>query len=141
MREERGYWRRYMFTKEKSAVEGDSKEIWSRIETEKKVEQKEMRLEVSLVENPLRRKEASYLLRLNGRPSTQTSIRSSSLCTLHRNRGRGREGPNNQVVSIKRAADGRRQRRRIIIYQKRENHRAKNGSLQKSQRTQKKRLL
>ena len=41
---------------------------------------------------------------------------------------RGR-GPNGQVVSVKRAADGRRQRCRKIINEEREKYRAKNGSL------------
>ena len=39
------------------------------------------------------------------------------------------EGPNGQIVSVKRAADGRRQRGRKIINDERENYRAKNGSL------------
>ena len=38
-------------------------------------------------------------------------------------------GPNGQIVNIKRAADGRRQRSREIIDEKREKYRAKNGSL------------
>ena len=43
-------------------------------------------------------------------------------------RPRGR-GPNDQIVSVKRAADGRRQRGRKIINEEREKYRAKNGSL------------
>ena len=42
---------------------------------------------------------------------------------------RGGGGPNGQIVSIKRAADGRRQRSRKIINEEREKYRAKNGSL------------
>ena len=42
-------------------------------------------------------------------------------------RGGGR--PNGQFVSVKRAADGRRQRSRKIIDEEREKYRAKNGSL------------
>ena len=42
-------------------------------------------------------------------------------------RGGGR--PNGQIVSVKRAADGRRQRGRKIINEEREKYRAKNGSL------------
>ena len=38
-------------------------------------------------------------------------------------------GPNGQIVSAKRAADGRRQRDRKIINEKREKYRAKYGSL------------
>ena len=52
----------------------------------------------------------------------------SSLCGLHRSRARA-GGPNGQIVTIKRAADGRRQRSRKIIYKKKEKYRAKNGSL------------
>ena len=42
---------------------------------------------------------------------------------------RGGGGPNGQIVSVKRAADGRRQRSRKIINEEREKYRAKNGSL------------
>ena len=52
-----------------------------------------------------------------------------SLCGLHRSKDRGGGGPNGQIVSIKGVADGRRQRSRKIIGEKRENNRAKNGSL------------
>ena len=38
-------------------------------------------------------------------------------------------GPNGQAVSVKRTADGRRQRSKEIIDEEREKHRAKNGSL------------
>ena len=54
----------------------------------------------------------------------------SSLCGLHYSRGRGRSRPNDQIVSINRAADGRRQRSRKIIDEEREKYRAKNRSLQ-----------
>ena len=53
----------------------------------------------------------------------------SSLCGLHRSRDRRGRGPNGQIVSVKRAADGRRQRSRKIIDEEREKYRAKNGSL------------
>ena len=53
----------------------------------------------------------------------------SSLFCLHCSRDRGGGGPNGQIVSIKRAADGRRQRSRKIIDEKREKYRAKNRSL------------
>ena len=53
----------------------------------------------------------------------------SSLCSLHLCRDRGGRGPNGQIVSVKRAADGRRQRSRKIINEEREKYRAKNGSL------------
>ena len=38
-------------------------------------------------------------------------------------------GPNGQIVSVKRTADGRRQRSRKIINEEREKYRAKKGSL------------
>ena len=47
------------------------------------------------------------------RPALQSN--QSSLCGLHRSRDRDGGGPNGQIVSIKRAADGRRQRSRKII--------------------------
>ena len=61
------------------------------------------------------------------RPALQS--KQSSLCGLHRSRDRGRGGPNDQIVSIKRAADGRRQKSRKIIDEEKEKYRAKNGSL------------
>ena len=61
------------------------------------------------------------------RPALQS--KQSSLCGLHRSRDRGGGGPNGQIVSVKRAADGRRQRCRKIINEEREKYRAKNGSL------------
>ena len=56
-------------------------------------------------------------------------LNQSSLCGLQRSGYRGGGGPNGQIVSIKKAADGRRQRSRKIIDKKREKYRAKNGSL------------
>ena len=61
------------------------------------------------------------------RPALQS--KKSSLCCLHRSRDRGGGGPNGQVVSIKRAADGKEHRSRKIIDEKREKYRAKNRSL------------
>ena len=52
------------------------------------------------------------------RPALQTN--QSSLCSLQRTRDRVERGPNGQVVSVKRAADGRRQRSWKIIDEKRE---------------------
>ena len=62
------------------------------------------------------------------RPALQS--KQSSLCGLHRSGDYGGRGPNGQIVSIKRAADGRKQRCREIINEEREKYRAKNGSLQ-----------
>ena len=61
------------------------------------------------------------------RPGLQS--KQSSLCGFHRSRDRGGGGTNGQIVSVKRAADGRRQRGRKIIDKEREKDRAKNGSL------------
>ena len=54
----------------------------------------------------------------------------SSLCGLHRSRDLGGRGSNGQIVSIKRADDGRRQRSGEINNEKREKFRVKNGFLQ-----------
>ena len=62
------------------------------------------------------------------RPALQS--KQNSLCGLHRSGDRGGGGPNGQIVSVNRAADGGRQRSRKIINGKREKNRAKNGSLQ-----------
>ena len=61
------------------------------------------------------------------RPAIQS--KQSSLCGLHRSGDRGGGGPNGQIVSVKRAADARRQRNRKIIDEKREKCRAKNEFL------------
>ena len=61
------------------------------------------------------------------RPALQ--LKQSSLCGLQCSGDRGGGGPNGQIVSVKRAADGRRQRSRKIINEEREKYRAKNGSL------------
>ena len=114
-----------MFKKGKTAVKGDPKKGWSGIETE------EVGLEVSLVgihseEGGLtfaRIERKAPVLRL------VLQLKQSSLCGLHRSGDQGGGGPNGQIVSIKRAADGRRQRSRKIINEKREKYRAKNGSL------------
>ena len=60
------------------------------------------------------------------RPALQS--KQCSLCGLHRSRDRGGGGPNGQIISIKRTADGRRQRSWKIINE-REKYRAKNESL------------
>ena len=51
------------------------------------------------------------------------------MCGLHRSGDRGGGGPNVQIVSVKRAADGRRQKGRKIIDKEKEKYMAKNGSL------------
>ena len=59
------------------------------------------------------------------RPALQSN--QGSLHGLHRSEDRG--GTYGQIISIKRAADGKRQRSRKIIDEEREKYRAKNGSL------------
>ena len=61
------------------------------------------------------------------RPALQS--KQSSLCGLRLNGDRVGGGPNGQIVSVKSAADRRRQRSREIIDEKREKYRTKNGSL------------
>ena len=76
-------------------------------------------------------------------PLLRTALQSkqSSSCGLHRSGDRGIRGPNGQIVSVKKAADGRRQRSMMINDEKREKYRAKNGSLRTTRRTRKERLL
>ena len=62
------------------------------------------------------------------RPAIQSN--QSSLCGLHRNRNWGGGRSNGQIVSIKREADGRRQRSRKSINEEKEKYWAKNGFLQ-----------
>ena len=61
------------------------------------------------------------------RPVLQSN--QSSLRGLYRSRGWGVGESNGQIVSVKRADNGRRQRSREIIDEWREKYRAKNGSL------------
>ena len=78
------------------------------------------------------KKEASHLLELRGthQYSDQRSNRNRAPFVASTTVGtEGGGGPNGQIVSVKRAADGRRQRSRKIIYEEREKYRAKNGSL------------
>ena len=71
-------------------------------------------------------KEASHLLRSRGRHqySDQHFNQNRAPCG-----DRGGGGPNGQIISMKRAADGRRPRGQKIINEEREKYRAKNGSL------------
>ena len=62
------------------------------------------------------------------RPALQS--KQSLLCGFHCDGGRGRGGPNGQIISIKRAADRRRQRSRKIIDEEREKYRTENRSMQ-----------
>ena len=73
------------------------------------------------------------------RPALQPKQTSS--CGLHRSGNRGCGGPNGQIVSVKTAADGRRQRGQKIIDGEREKYRAKNGSLRNTSTDSKKTTL
>ena len=61
------------------------------------------------------------------RPALQ-SIQ-SSLCGLYGSGDRGGRGSNEQIVNVKRAADGRRKRSRKIIDEERVKYKAMNGFL------------
>ena len=79
------------------------------------------------------KKEASHLIGLRGRHqySDQRSNRNRAPCVVSTAVGTEEGGgPNDQIVNIKRAADGRTQRSSKIIDKKREKYRAKNESLQ-----------
>ena len=83
-----------------------------------------------------KKKETSHLLGLRGRYSPIKTVlkpalqlKQSSLCSLHRRGNRGARRPNGQIISVKRAADGKRQRNRKIIDEERKKYGAKNGSL------------
>ena len=77
------------------------------------------------------KKKASHLLEFRGRHqySDQRSNRNSFLRGLHRSGDRRGGEPNGQIVSIKRATDGRRQRGLKIINEERKKDSAKNGTL------------
>ena len=77
--------------------------------------------------DPLRRRSLTFAPIEGKTPVLRSALQpnQTSLCSLYRSRDRGGGGANGQIVSINRAADGRRQRSREIIYE-----RAKNGSLQ-----------
>ena len=62
------------------------------------------------------------------RPALQ--LKQSSLCGPQHRGKRGGGGPNGQIASAKKAADGRRKRSLKIINEEREKYRAKNRSLQ-----------
>ena len=120
-----------MFRKGMIAVEGDPKKSWSGIETEAAIELEEVGLEVNLV--GIHWKEGGLTFAWIERKTTvlrpALQSKQSSLCGLHRIKDRWGGGPNGQIVSVKRTADGRRQKNGKIIDEERENYRAENGSL------------
>ena len=73
------------------------------------------------------------------RPAFQS--KQSSLCGLHRSKDRGGGGQNGQIVSVKRAADGRRQKSWKIINEETESTGPRTNPCRTPQRTRKKRLL
>ena len=77
------------------------------------------------------KKEASHLLGLRGRhqSSDQCSNRNRAPCVASTAVGTEGGGSNGQIVSVKRAADGTRQRTRKIINEYKEKYRANYGSL------------
>ena len=77
-------------------------------------------------------KKAPHLLDLRKTTVLRSALQSnqSSLGGRHRSRDRDRGGPNGKIVSAKRAADGRKQRRRKTTNEKGKKYRAKNESLQ-----------
>ena len=77
------------------------------------------------------KEEASHLLGLRGRHqySEQRSNGNRAPCVASSAVGTEGGEPNGQIVSVKIAADGRRQRSRKIINKEREKYRAKNRSL------------
>ena len=77
------------------------------------------------------KKEASHLLGWEEDTGTQTSapIESELLVKLHRSEYRRGGGLDGQIVSVKRAADRKRQSSRKIFDEEKEKYRAKNGSL------------
>ena len=64
-----------------------------------------------------------------------------ALCGFHRSRDQGGEGTNGQIVSIKRAADGRKQGNRKIIDEKKKSTGSTTNLCGKPRRTRKERLL
>ena len=78
------------------------------------------------------KKQTSHFLELRERHQylDQRSNRTKAPCVASTEVGAEEGGgPNGQIVSVKRAADGKRQRGRKIINEEREKYRAKNGSL------------
>ena len=107
-----------MFSKGKCAVEGDPKKSWSGIETEAGAEyEEEVGLEDSLVGIHWEEGGLTFARIERKTPVLRPALQSkqSSLCGLHRSGDRGGGGPNGQIVTVKRAADERRQRSRKIV--------------------------
>ena len=97
-------------------VEGGPKKSKSGIKAEGKIEQKEKRMKVSLVEST-KKKQASHFLELRERHqySDERSSRIRALCVASIAAGTEGRRPNGQVVRIERTAERRRQRSREII--------------------------
>ena len=87
-----------------------AKKHWSGIEAEGKVGLEEVELEVSLVGTHREERGLTFAQIERKTPVLKPPLQSnqSSLCSLHCIRDRGGGGPNGQIVSIKRTADGKR---------------------------------
>ena len=118
--------------KERLRLKATPKGSWSGIETEAGVEKNEVGLEVGLVGIHEKKGGLTFARIERKTPVLRPALQSkqSLLYGFHSSRDRGGGRPNDQIVSVKRAADGRRQRSREITYEEREKYRAKNGSLQ-----------
>ena len=131
MKEKSGLQQRYTFRKGKSTVEGDPKEGWSEIKVEGEVEIRRWKWKLAWW-GSTEKKDASHLLGLRGRHqySDRRSSRNRAPCVAYTAAvTEGGGGPNGQVVSIKRAADGKREGNSEIIDEKGEKYRAKNKSM------------
>ena len=114
-----------MCRKGKSAVERDPRKVVMKLKQKESL-MKGMGLEIGLIE--INRKEETCMF---GRIERKTSILRSALQSTYTSlsnlqQGPRRGGPNGQIVSIRRAADGRSQRSRKVIDEKRVKCRAKN---------------
>ena len=101
----------------KSTVKGDPKKSWSWIETEMRADKEEVGLQVSLMGIHCEEGGLTFARIERKTPVLRPALQSkqSSLCGLHRSRDQGGGGSNGQIVSVEKAADGRRQRSGNII--------------------------
>ena len=97
MWEKLGLQRRYMFSKGKSAIEGDPEKSWSGIKTERDPSRRRLSWRLAWWEST-EKKEASYLLGFRGRHqySDQGSNRNRAPCVL--STAVGTEGEEDQMA-------------------------------------------
>ena len=93
-----------------------------------------MRLEESLIEIYQKKRGLTFVCIERKTPVLKPALQlnQSYLCSLHRSKDSGEGGADGHVISIKTAADGRRERSRRIIDEKRENSRKRFSKSQKS---------